>query len=250
MYKNILYIILFFSFISNSYSQGFRDSSVFIPMIRGSFNYQFPGGDLADRFGNNLGLTPGFMFKTKSKILIGAEIEFIFGEDVNKGTIFDPITTSEGSVITKYGNYSRIALSERGFFVQGRVGAMIKQLGPNPNCGFYFLGGVGLLQHKIRIDVDGNDVPQLDENYKKGYDRLSNGLAISEAIGYQFFHNRSTWNFYIELEFIQAFTESRRDFDYNIMQKDDTKRKDYLYGIKFGWILPFYKRVPENYYYY
>jgi hypothetical protein len=43
---------------------------------------------------------------------------------------------------------------------------------------------------------------------------------------------------------------SRRDYDFDIMGYDDTKRKDFLGGIRVGWILPLYQKAPEKFYYY
>jgi hypothetical protein len=243
-------IILFMLFSQLATSQGIKDSSIFIPMLAGSINFQRPGGDLADRFGDNLALSPAFRFKTKNNFIFDIEGQYMFSENINEENIFSNFSSTESGVVNMYGEFARIVLLQRGLFLQARVGKMIYSLGPNPNCGFYFSGGAGLLQHKIRIDVDGNNVPQLSDEYKKGYDKLTNGLAISESLGYIFLHNKGTINFYIEIEFIQGWTQSRRDFDFTIMQKDETKRNDNLIGVKLGWILPFYTKMPEKFYYY
>jgi hypothetical protein len=34
------------------------------------------------------------------------------------------------------------------------------------------------------------------------------------------------------------------------MGPDNTKRNDYLMGVKVGWILPLYQKSPDSYYYY
>jgi len=47
-------------------------------------------------------------------------------------------------------------------------------------------------------------------------------------------------NFYVGFEFNQAFTQSRRSFDYDRMAVDTLKRVDLLSGVRVGWILPFY----------
>lgn len=112
------------------------------------------------------------------------------------------------------------------------------------------MGGAGLLQHKIRIETIGNTVPQLDKEYKKGYDRLSNGLSLHEMIGYYHFGNKHLINFYAGFEFIQAFTENRRSYNFDEMKKDETKRVDLLFGIRAGWMLPVYRRAPQKFYFY
>ncbi|MDG1146134.1 MAG: hypothetical protein P8N54_06535, partial [Flavobacteriales bacterium] len=80
--------------------------------------------------------------------------------------------------------------------------------------------------------------------------RLSMGLTTSELIGYRFFSNSQKINFYIGIEFIQAFTEDVRQYDYNSQQGYKDKRLDLLSGIKFGWTFPLYKKSDNQYYYY
>ena len=50
-----------------------------IPMIYATYAYQWPGGDLAKRFRGNSSIGGGFMVKTRSNWLIGAEGNYIFG---------------------------------------------------------------------------------------------------------------------------------------------------------------------------
>jgi hypothetical protein len=49
---------------------------------------------------------------------------------------------------------------------------------------------------------------------------------------------------------MQGFTKSRRSFDYDKMAKDNTKRLDMLWGAKIAWLLPLYKKSPQEYYTY
>jgi hypothetical protein len=110
--------------------------------------------------------------------------------------------------------------------------------------------GAGLLQHKIRIEVQDNNVPQLDGDYRKGYDRLTNGLALTEFVGYLHCGNNRLINFFAGIELTQAFTKSRRDWDFSTMRKDDSNRMDLLFGIKVGWFFPMYKHAATAYYIY
>jgi hypothetical protein len=109
--------------------------------------------------------------------------------------------------------------------------------------------GGGMLQHKILIDNEDRNVPSISGDYKKGYDRLSNGFALREFIGYQFLSNYRLINFYAGVEFIQAWTKCRRIVNFDTMQRDLTKRHDLLIGIRVGWLLPIYNRMPDEYYY-
>ena len=90
----------------------------------------------------------------------------------------------------------------------------------------------------------------LNEDYKKGYDRLTNGFYLSQFIGYTFLDVRKRVNFYVGVEVNEAFTQNRRSWNYDMNLKDDATRNDILLGIKVGWILPIYFTPTEKYYYY
>jgi hypothetical protein len=46
--------------------------------------------------------------------------------------------------------------------------------------------------------------------------------------------NQKTFNFYVGAEFTQAFTQSRRSYDFFTQSQDLQKRNDYLIGLKFN----------------
>jgi hypothetical protein len=46
-----------------------------------------------------------------------------------------------------------------------------------------------------------------------------------------------------------AFTQNVRYYDYSTASVDNKKRKDILYGIKFGWILPVYRKADGIFFY-
>lgn len=217
------------------------------------FNYaaQFPGGDLSSRFGNNSNLGTGIDFITsEGNWLFGLEGGFIFGSDV-KTNVLEDLQGPSGNIIGSNGGAADIQLKQRGFYIGGLVGKILRFSSKNPRTGFRITLGAGLLQHKIRIQNDPqNDVPQLSNQYKKGYDRLTNGLALNQFIGYQVLGLNKRLNFYAGLEFTQGFTKSRRSFNFDTRSQDTENRVDLLFGIRIGWILPFYfgKGSDEIYY--
>lgn len=227
------------------------DEKTGFAFFNASYSYQFPGHDLAERFGNNSMIGGGFLYKFKSNLIAGIEGGFIFSENVkNESSYLKMIATSEGYVISSSGTFAGVFLHQRGFNVHARLGGVLPLFGPNPNSGVLLMGGAGMLQHKIRFEITDNNAPQLDGDYKKGYDRLSNGPSISQFIGYVHFDNDRTINFLLGLEFMQAWTQSRRPWDFDTMQTDTQKRFDSLWGIRVGWILPLYKRAPKEFYYF
>jgi hypothetical protein len=228
-----------------------QDSSVTVNMLYAAYAYQFPGGDLRERFGNNSGIGGGYQVKLKKNWLLGVDFNYIFGNNVKGAdSLFQSISTAEGFVINSNGEYTDIYFYERGFHISARFGKVFPVWSPNPNSGPFVMGGVGLLQHKIRIENPMNTAPQISGEYKKGYDKLTNGIAVSEFVGYMFMGSRRLVSFFAGIECTQAFTQSRRSHDFNLRRYDAKSRVDLLWGIRVGWIIPFYKRAPAGYYYY
>jgi len=226
-----------------------RDSSISFAMIGGTFAYQAPGGDLADRFGNNFNVGGTFQWKTKKNWIFGIDGNFIFSDAVKESNILEKISTSQGLVIGQDGLFADIFLYERGFMFSGKAGKIFPVIGPNPNSGLVATLGVGLLEHKIRIEDKGNKAPQVSDEYKKGYDRLTNGLSLTEFLGYINFGSRRLINFMVGIECTQAFTKNRRNFNFDTMEQDTKSRLDLLFGLRAAWIIPVYKRTPKEYYY-
>lgn len=218
-----------------------------------SVNYaaQWPGGDLSDRFGFNFNLGGMLEFIThESNWIFGAQGGYLFGNNVKEDVLI-PLLTNDGGIIGSDRRFADILQKERGFYVGGHVGKLVNIGAANPRSGLRLTLGAGLLQHFIRIQDDPNrTVFQLTDEYKKGYDRLTNGLALQQFVGYQVLSRNKLINFYVGAEFTQAFTRNRRSFDFVERRPMDESRIDLLYGIRVGWILPFYfgKGSDEIYY--
>ena len=246
-YKFILLIAYVYALSLNA--QNVKDSSLFVPLVGISYAFQVPGADLAERFGNNSNTGITLLFKTKKNLLLGIDGNYLFSKDI-KTELFKNISTSNGYVINSNGEYANILTYERGIASSLRIGKLFSFKRPNPNSGIVSTLGIGILQHKIKIVIPGNNVPQLAGDYKKGYDKLTNGIAFTEFIGYLFLGNNRMINFFGGIEFTQAFTKSRRSYDFDLMAQDTQKRIDLLYGIRVGWILPLYRKSPEDFYSY
>jgi len=251
IFQKSTYILILFFIVAIAFSQKTEDKKHNVIGISVTYAYQIPGGDLADRFGgnSNIGLTA--WYKLKSNWIFGFDYTYMFGRNLKDeaSTIFDNITTSDGHIIDKYGQFSAVMISERGFYTGLKIGKIIPFTKYNVNSGLLLSFGMGLLQHKIFIENDGNVTPQIIGDYKKAYDKLTNGLALQQFIGYMYIGRSKLTNFFVGFEFTQAFTQSRRDYDVNLMKKDDKKRIDLLYSLRIGWIIPFYKREAKDFYY-
>ncbi|MDP4281963.1 MAG: hypothetical protein Q8867_07395 [Bacteroidota bacterium] len=227
-----------------------KDSSIFTPIFYATYSFQIPGGGIAQQFGSNSSIGGGFMLKFKSNWLLDFEGNFLFGGDVKgSDTLLKNICTPDGYLIDANGYYSDIAYYERGFSFLGKIGKLIP-IWPNPNSGILIMAGGGFEQHKIRIHLINSSAPQLEGDYVKGYDRLNNGPAITGSIGYMYLGSQRLTNAYIGFEFMQSWTQNRRDMNFDTQKKDAKKYTNQFYGIKICWMIPVYKRTPQNYYLY
>ncbi|NEQ49992.1 MAG: hypothetical protein F6K11_07655 [Leptolyngbya sp. SIO3F4] len=229
--------------------QSVRDSVISCVVMDFAYTLQFPGGDLADRFGRNSAVGGGIYYKTKRNWIFGGSGSFIFGNDVKDLSMLDLFRDENGGIPGTTGLYANVVVFQRGFTAQGQVGKIFPWFGPNPNSGIMVLGGLGMMQHNIRYQDDVQEVPLLNGDSEKGYDRLTNGLMLSQFIGYRYLGNKRLLNFIFGFEAMQGFTQNRRGYNYDTGQPDTESRLDLLYGVKVGLSLPLYKRVPKEFYY-
>lgn len=246
-------IILLLNFFCLHYlnAQKIIDSLISFPMFTASYMLQLPGGDLSKRFGINSNIGSSFIYKTKENIFLEINANFIFGDKLKGDAthLFDSIKTSNGMIINEHGEYAKVRTFERGYFVGAKIGTLLFFKYPNPNSGLLFMLGGGILQHKIRIENDGNNAPQILGEYKLGYDKMRYGFSLAEFIGYIYFSRSQILNFFTGFEFYQAFTKSGREWDFNLRKKDTSKYLDLLFSFKIGWIIPIYKKAATSYYY-
>jgi hypothetical protein len=226
-----------------------------VHILQPAYSMQLPFGDMKDRYGLSHTIGAGYTFMGKNRMMFTVEGNFLFGPNVlNKSSVFAGtgswITTTDGYIINKEGVYSNLAVTERGYTVWMKAGKLFPLKKTNPNKGIMVQIGAGMLQHKIRIDVSQNDTPQLRDDYKKGYDRLCNGPALTQFIGYMHLDNNKKINFFGGLELTEAFTQSRRAYYFAERIKPDEKRFDMLIGLKLGWMVPIYSKSGQEYYYY
>ncbi len=217
-----------------------------------SYGFHQPGGDLDERFGQHFSIGGGVEWITdKGSWIMGSTFSYYFGTQVKENPLL-PLLNDQGFLIGNDREYADISLRMRGFYAGLHAGKLISLGFKNPRSGIRLTVGGGLLQHKIRIQKDPvRRVPQVSDEYEKGYDRLTNGLAFTEFIGYQLLSSNRRINFFAGFEFTQGFTMSRRSFNFDTRQQDTASRLDLDFGFRIGWILPFYmgERASREIYY-
>lgn len=214
-----------------------------------SYGFHLPAADLARRFGSNLTVGFGLEWMSSRNWFVGLHHHFLFGQQVKE----DPLALlrdADGNIPGENGEPAYVSLRQRGFASGLHFGRLLS-LSANPRAGLRLQGGVGVLQHKIRVQEDPQSfVALVYGEYKKGWDRLSMGLSLSQFIGWQTLSENRRINFYIGIELEEAFTRNRRDYDFATMGPLSEKRFDMLIGLRAGWILPFYLgEDPEAIYY-
>jgi len=250
--KRIVPVSLFLLLASTAVNAqpNLKDSVSSVWFLQPHISLQVPQGDMKERFYPNTAVGFGLFRKTDANWLFGIEMSYLFAEKVkNEDQLLSNITTSEGYVIDQTGVFANIHFRERGFYAQVKTGKIIPTRFGNPNSGVLVMGSLGLLQHKIRIEVYENTAPQLKDDYNKGYDKLTNGPAASLYLGYMHFSNNKLTNYSIGAEYTYGATRSRRDYDFVLMGKDETLRSDQLLSLRLTWIIPFYQRLPKEYYF-
>lgn len=220
-----------------------KDSAVFAPMIMPTGGFHFPLGDVQQTYKFTYHVGGQFLIKNRRNWLYGFSGEFQFGENVGVPGFVDNIYPIYGG----NGITPGVTLGMRGFNFMAQGGKIVPisrkgKFKPNRNSGLMFMFGAGFLSHQIQMDFRGDNVPQVSDDYKKGYDRLHYGFAISQFIGYIYMGNNRSINFFAGFEFIEAFTKNRRVYNYDSEGPDLRDKYDIFIGLKVGYIFPFYRK--------
>ncbi|HQW06014.1 MAG: hypothetical protein IPH05_18010 [Flavobacteriales bacterium] len=231
-------------------AQTIGDTTIALVVVQANYAQQFPGGDLVDRFGTNSNIGLGAFRKFSNNYTLGGEGSFMFGNKVVEPGILRNVINSAGQIVDNTGEQADVFLYERGWSAFATVGRIFPLFGPNPNSGLHLKLGGGYLRHKVRVQTQKNVVPQLEDEYLEGYDRLSAGPAALAYLGYQHLSNKGRVNFHIGLEFMAGFTQALRAYNFDTEQYNTPNRLDLLSGVRAGWSLPIYKKLDTGFHYY
>ncbi|MGB0863518.1 MAG: hypothetical protein ACPGXZ_11420 [Saprospiraceae bacterium] len=237
MKKNLFIILLITICYTQIWAQSTEEKKGFeATTFNLTYATQFPAGDMSRDFNLNFNFGGGIQYFSKSRWILGAEGGYMFGNDP-KVDVLANMRTIDGEILSSDRTYGIVFQEERGFYIGLLAGKLIPISKKYPNSGLRLTLSAGFLQHKIFIEDRGANIPQLTDEYIKGYDRLTNGFALTQFIGYQHFGNKGRINFFAGLEFTQGFTKNRRSWDFFAQQRFDENRIDLLNGIRIGWAL-------------
>jgi len=249
--KTLLILIAVFCFGVLHGQRNVKDSAIATPWIGVHYGGNFPSGDLNNRYGylNHIGIMAGY--KTAKQLYLGLDANFMFGNQVKMTGLFDHLVDSQGNITDINGDIAIVLVMPRGFNANLSIGGLWPVWGSNKNSGIFVHGGAGFLLHHMRIETQNQVIPQLELDYKKGYDRLTTGINTHQFIGYSFMADGGFYNFYGGLYAQQGFTKNRRTifFDQPTTPVSTDLRLDLQVGFRLGWFIPIYKRKPKDFYY-
>lgn len=223
-------------------------------ILNGNISADKPMLDMAKRFGNDYRLGASITYKTKGNWLFGIKYDFLLGnkivEDSFVSNIKDKYSGSfNGKVFQTLNiNGQRVGVTvfERGFLTGVSAGKIVPIKKGEKDNGLMFLTTVGFIQHRINIFNRDGDVSQLQGDYVKGYDRLTQGWFLEQYAGYTYFAKNGLLNFNFGFDLMWGFTEGKRAFLFDVGRPDDKKRNDVLLGVRAGWMIPIFKRKSED----
>jgi hypothetical protein len=204
------------------------------------YGFNLPGGDMLQRYYDFNSAGGHVQWLTGRNWFIGAHGEYQFGER-SRLDVVAPLRGGTGEIINSDGNLSDVQLGQRGFNFGLRV-TKVFPFNPykNRRSGLEASLGLGFWQHWIRIRVVDEKILQLQGDYKKGYDRMTNGLMTRQYIGYRYMSRNRYINLFAGVEFSQGFTQNRRPMNYDTRTTEDTPRLDLFVSFKAGLSMPFF----------
>ena len=234
-------------------SKDYVDTAAPMIWLDAHFAYHFPLGDLRTMFKNNFAVGPGFTFKSASNWTVGFHFDYMFGANMRDSAFFNgTLANDQGIVIDGNGLVSQGGITAEGRYwtVQADFGKIIP-VNRWKNSGIWLRLGAGYFSHRLRLDDFGNQYPQLEGNYAKGYDRRSGGFVLNQFVGYQFVRKNRMLNFYIGLDFHEMWTKPNRNYVFYEGPTDDMNAKfSGMVGFKAGWNIPLYERKTTTTFYY
>jgi hypothetical protein len=218
-------------------------------MVALAVGLDFPIADMAVRFGTSNRIGTAIYYKSEKNWMFGLKTDFIFGRQINEPAFLSNLLYSDATLLSSSGFRTHPVALERGYVIAIEAGKIFKIVSKNPDNGLLCLTSVGFLQHKIFITTKPTNIPQLDGDFLKGYDRLANGLSIEQFVAFNHFSKTGAANFSIGINALVGITQGRRDYLFDEMKPGNDKRLDILIGIKGNWYITLFRRKSEDYYF-
>ncbi len=247
---SLLLFLLFGAILPAKAQQSIADSSIQMGLLEVCFRGGIPTGDWGDRyeFATLMGMQGGVKFRSNWYLTGGVQV--LFGDAVNETDVLRHILDTGGLLIGNEGLLTDYRINATGWLVPVSIGKIIPVYPKhNRNSGIFIEVGAQYLSHRLAFQSYDDDVAQITGDYRKGYDRLTAGFGLRQAIGYTYFDNKGYLNLSIGLDFSQSFTFGQRSIQFDTGRPFDQGFIDLLTGLRISWVFPLYGRAPGTYYY-
>ena len=202
--------------------------------------YSVNAGDWADRYPAYTALPLRLEYYHQNKYALGADFSFYLGSQVNSGGMFPDMTDDDGSIRDNNGYPAVIRYYMRGWSTRDYALKIIP-LNKTPKSEARWTmqlgGGLGYTRHYTKFNFDLDMVPQLENEYLGGYDRLSTGAQLFEQIRFQYLDNSSV-SLTAGFELLQGFTQHQRAYDFTNRTIGNQNYFDLGFGAFIGVIIP------------
>lgn len=223
-------------------------------ILVGNVSGDMPLLDMAKRFSYDYRVGAGVNYKTERNWIFGVKYDFLLGNKIKEDSfvinIVDkysgPFNGKVFQALNINGNRVGVPVYERGYLAGVQVGKILPLKKNEKDNGLLLMTTVGMIQHRINIFNKDGDVPAIQGDYVKGYDRLTRGMFLEQYAGYVYFAKNEFLNFSIGLDIAWGFTKGQRAYLFDVGHADTRNRNDVMFGIRGSWMLPIFKRKSED----
>lgn len=218
-----------------------KDRYYFLFEIGGGIG--LPGGDLQEQFGNFGMAGASAYFVTRNRWVMGLSAELGFSGQLRE----DPLRTlrdHRGRIIGLNGSFAGATINGRLAGGAVRLGKIwqLPFLPTRPPGGLYLLGEGGYMQHRYNYTDVFRTLPAINGDFLPTYDRLTSGWGAGAILGYKYFSSKDLLNFFVEVEWLWAQTNNRRQWNPAAAQPDTQAHNDQLLSFTLGWVFPVVER--------
>lgn len=205
-------------------------------LLRVGGGFYLTGADLAKGFPQFASLPVGLYYKSSSNITLGINHMPFWGNKVKYNNLFGDVIGPSGEILDQNGFPTIIRYYMRGNSTTFTAGKLFGGKPGKPGQ-FEVALGAGFMQHYVKMQFDAGRTPQLEGEYTKGYDRLTNGLQLVQHFRWHYL-NPETISLFAGLDVSQGFTKNRRSWNFSDYGPDNSLHFDFYTGISAGIIIP------------
>ena len=205
-------------------------------LLRVGGGFYLTGADLANGFPQFASLPTGLYYKSAKNLTLGVNHTPFWGNKVSYTNLFGDMLGPSGEILDQNGFPTIIRYYMRGNSTTLTAGKLFGGKPGKPGQ-FEIALGAGFMQHYVKMQFDVGRTPQLEGEYAKGYDRLTNGLQLVQHFRWHYL-NPETMSLFAGLDISQGLTRNRRSWNFGEYGPDNSLHFDFYAGLSAGIIIP------------